>query len=137
MGTLIDTCILVDLFEENPEWVDWSTDALIVAMARGPLYVNQIVLAELAGGFDRVEDFHDALADPDIERANLPWEAAFLVSRAFREYRRRGGTRTSPMPDFYIGAHAALANLAILTRDPKRFTAYFPTVTVISPGEAA
>ncbi len=135
-GTLLDTSVLVDVIGGDPAWEGWSTDAIIVAMARGPVYVNQIIMAEVAGGFARVEDFEESFSDPAIERASLPWEAAFLASRAFREYRRRGGGRTSPMPDFYIGAHAALADLAVLTRVPVRFRSYFPTITVISPGEA-
>lgn len=132
-GTLVDSNVLIDVLHHDEVWEAWSTDALIMAMSRGPVYVNQMIMAEIAYGFDTVEDFESAFADPDIERANLPGEAAFLVSRAFREYRSRGGNKVAPMPDFYIGAHAALADLAILTRDPARFRSYYPTVTVISP----
>lgn len=132
-GTIIDANVLIDVFDPVEKWHEWSCDAVLLALARGPLVLNPIAYAELSVPFDSPADL-DGIISPDIERRALPWPAAFLAGKAFQQYRRRGGTRRSPMPDFYIGAHAAVEQLDVLTRDPRRISSYFPTVTVISPG---
>ena len=132
-GALLDTNVVASALDDSSDWNTWCSDAILAAMSRGPISINPIIYAELSVPFQHVEDLDAALA-ADIERRELPWAAAFLAGKAFQIYRRRGGTRTSPLPDFYIGAHAAVEGLDIVTRDPRRFTSYFPTVNVISPG---
>jgi predicted nucleic acid-binding protein len=134
-GTLIDTNVLADTFDTSSPWNGWSTDAILLAEARGPILVNPIIVAEASIPFSDPLEFEQALGQ-DIEQRSLPWSAAFLAGKAFREYRRRGGTRRSPLPDFYIGAHAAVERLQVLTRDPKRFLSYFRGITVIAPDDA-
>jgi predicted nucleic acid-binding protein len=131
-GTLLDTSVLSDVLDPSSAWNQWSSDALLLALARGPLIINPIVFAEISIPYESPDELA-AMIDPDIERRALPWAAAFLAGKAFQRYRRRGGTRTSPLPDFYIGAHAAVEQLDVLTRDPRRVTSYFHTVNVIAP----
>jgi hypothetical protein len=133
LGTLVDSNVLLDLLTEDPTWLPWSSDALAAAADTGPLWINPIVFAEVSVRFSRIEDVEEALPHDHFRRANLPWEAAFLAGKAFLRYRRSGGTRTSTMPDFFIGAHAAVAGLTLLTRDQARFRTYLPTVVVITP----
>jgi predicted nucleic acid-binding protein len=132
-STLVDSNVLIDLFDETSEWRDWA-DAMVARCARrGPLVISPIVFAEVSAGFDTLDDVEDALPPAFIRREALPWEAAFLAGRAFVLYRRRGGTRPAPLPDFYIGAHAAVASHTLLTRDARRYRYYFPTLRVIAP----
>ncbi len=132
-GTLVDSNVLLDAFTEDPRWLHWSTDALEAAAETGPLYINPIIYAEVSVRFSRVEDLDDALPPADFRRADLPWAAAFLAAKVFVAYRRGGGDRSSPLPDFFIGAHAAVADVALLTRDAARYRTYFPTVRLIAP----
>lgn len=132
-ATLIDTNVLFDYLSEDAEWFDWSATMLAQMAERGPLVINAIVFAEVSVGYDRVEDVDAALPADYFTRASLPWEAAFVAAQCFRRYRKRGGTRTSPLPDFFIGAHAAVAGLALLTRDPRRYRTYFPKLKLIAP----
>lgn len=132
-GTLVDTNVVIDVLDPTAEWNEWSSDALLLASARGPLVLNPIIYSELSGPFDEPRELDVALAH-DFERRDLPWKAAFLAGKAFREYRRRGGTKSAPLPDFYIGAHAAVEDLDILIRDARRFLSYFRGIRVISPG---
>ena len=132
-GTLVDANVLLDVLTEDPVWFDWSAAALAQAAEAGPLWTNTIIYAEVSVRFSRIEDVEEALPSDDYRRAQLPWEAAFLAGKAFVRYRRRGGTRTSTLPDFFIGAHAAVADLALLTRDRGRYESYFPSVKLISP----
>jgi predicted nucleic acid-binding protein len=132
-GTLIDSSVLLDVATQDPIWLDWSTAALADAVRGGPVLVNPIVYAEVSVGYDRIEDLDDALPADIFRREQLPYVAGFLAGKAYRDYRRRGGTRTSPLPDFFIGAHAAVSELRLLTRDAGRYRSYFPTVEVISP----
>lgn len=134
-GTLVDTCVLLDVATSDPVWSEWSAQALASAVRRGPVLVNPIVYAEVSIGFDRIEDLDDALPPDIFRREPLPYVAAFLAAKAFHAYRRRGGTKTLPLPDFFIGAHAAVAELALLTRDVRRFRTYFPTVELIAPDD--
>ncbi len=132
MITLIDTRILLDIVAPSA-WRDWSEQQLVAASEGGPLAINQIISAELAAGFASKDAFERALQGVGLVRLNLPWAAAWLASRAFLAYRRQGGTRTASLPDFFIGAHAEAADLALLTRDPARIRTYFPAVELIAP----
>lgn len=132
-GTLIDSSVLLDVSTLDPVWFDWSSAALADAVRRGPVLVNPIIYAEVSIGFDRIEDLEDTLPAEVFGRQPLPYAAGFLAGKAYRTYRRRGGVRTSPLPDFFIGAHAAVEQLALLTRDAGRYRSYFPTVRVIAP----
>jgi predicted nucleic acid-binding protein len=132
-STLVDSNVLIDLFDEDSEWREWSDAMLTRCASRGPLVINPIVFAEVAAGFDSIEDVESALPEIYLRREPLPWAAAFLAGRAFVQYRRRGGKTTAPLPDFYIGAHAAVAGHALLTRDARRYRDYFPRLRVIAP----
>ena len=132
-GTLVDTNVLLDVLTEDPVWLDWSTEMLVAAAEAGPLWINPVIYAEVSVRFSRIEDLEEALPAEDYRRAQLPWEAAFLAGKAFLQYRRSGGPRSSPLPDFFIGAHAAVAEIHLLTRDPGRFRALFPTVRLVTP----
>ena len=132
-GTLIDSNVLLDLLTEDPRWFAWSSRAVEEAGDHGRLFLNPIVYAEVSVGFDRIEDLEQSLPTQFFERLPLPWEAGFLAGKCFLHYRRRGGEKTSPLPDFYIGAHAAVAGLRLLTRDPRRYRTYFPRLELIAP----
>ncbi len=132
-GTLVDSNVILDVFTEDAAWLDWSAAMLERAVAEGPVIINPLVYAEVATHFAGIEDLDEALPASFYRRVPLPWDAAFLAGQCFVKYRRRGGARRSPMPDFYIGAHAAVADLTLLTRDPKRYRAYFPTLRLIAP----
>lgn len=132
-STLVDSNVLIDLIDDDSEWRDWSDAMVRRAANRGALVINPIVLAELAAGFETPEELDEVFSTLYYRREALPWDAAFLAGRAFVQYRRRGGQRPSPLPDFYIGAHAAVAGHTLLTRDAARYRHYFPTVRVIAP----
>lgn len=133
-GVLVDSNVLLDIALADPTWAPWSARALKAAGDEAMLVVNPIIYAELAAGVARFEEL-DALLPPQVyRREDLPWSAAFLAGKAYVTYRRRGGERRSPLPDFYIGAHAAVAGYRLLTRDPTWYRGYFPTVEVIAPG---
>ena len=132
-GTLVDSNVILDVLTEDTEWGDWSAEMLAEAARSGRLAINPIIYAEVSVCFERIEDLDDALPESYYRRLPLPFEAAFLTGQCFLKYRKRGGTRPTPLPDFYIGAHAALAGLTLLTRDPKRYRTYFPTLRIIAP----
>lgn len=132
-GTLVDTNVLLDVLTEDPTWLAWSIDALADAAEAGPLYINPIIYAEVSVRFARVEDLDEALPAQDYRRAPLPWAAAFLAGKAFLDYRRHRGAASSTLPDFFIGAHAAVDELGLLTRDAARYRTYFPTIHLIAP----
>jgi predicted nucleic acid-binding protein len=129
---LVDSNILLDLFIEDDEWFDWSAAMVEQTSSHGLLVINPIIYAEVSVRFDSVEDLEEELPEDMVKRA-LPWEAAFLAGKCFERYRRSGGARTAPLPDFFIGAHAAVEDLTLLTRDPRRFRAYFPRLRIIAP----
>jgi predicted nucleic acid-binding protein len=131
-GVLVDASVLLDVFSEDLRWAAWSEAALVEALDVGPLIINPIIYAEISVRFQQIEELEDALPD-QIEREELPWEAAFLAGKCFREYRRRGGSKRSPLPDFYIGAHAVVTGRVLLTRDATRYRTAFPTLALISP----
>jgi predicted nucleic acid-binding protein len=132
-GVLVDSNVLLDVLTEDPDWLAWSSEALARSADGAELVLNPIVYAEVSVGFDRVEDLEEALPSDVFVRSPLPWDAAFLAGKCFQAYRRRGGAKRSPLPDFYIGAHAAVAELSLLTRDPARYRTYFPTLHLIAP----
>lgn len=133
LGTLVDSNVLLDVITEDERWFEWSSDALARAADDGPLFINPIIYAEVSVRFSRIEGVEDALPSSDFGRLALPWESAFLAGKAFLDYRRNRGTRSSALPDFFIGAHAAVADLRLLTRDATRYRTYFPTVRLTSP----
>jgi predicted nucleic acid-binding protein len=131
--TLVDTNILLDLVTNDTVWVDWSQRQLEAAAVRGAVLINDVVYAELAVGFLRVEEVDAVLAAAQVEMTAMPREALFLAGKVFQRYRAGGGTRSGVLPDFFIGAHAAVAQLPLLTRDVRRYRTYFPTVQLIAP----
>jgi predicted nucleic acid-binding protein len=133
--TLVDTNILLDLVTNDPSWADWSQRQLEAAAVRGPLLINDVVYTELSVGFLRVEEVDATIAAAQVEVAPIPREALFLAGKAFQLYRAGGGTRSGVLPDFFIGAHAAVAKVPLLTRDARRYRSYFPTVQLIAPSD--
>jgi hypothetical protein len=132
-ATLVDSNVILDVLTGDAEWLDWSAAALARRADAGVLVVNPLIYAEVAARFDRIEDLEAALPADYFLRQPLPWEAAFLAGRSFVRYRRKGGQRRSPLPDFYIGAHALVGGLTLLTRDPRRYRSYFPALRIIAP----
>jgi predicted nucleic acid-binding protein len=133
MSTLVDSNVLIDVLGEDEDWVDWSASMLARAAEQGPLVINPLVYAEVSIAFDGIEELDEALPADYFVREPLPWEAAFLAGKAFVNYRRRGGTRRSALPDFYIAAHAAIAGYTLLTRDARSYRTYYPKLRVIAP----
>jgi predicted nucleic acid-binding protein len=130
VAVIVDTNILLDIYTQDPAWEKRSAAAIASAADSAALVINPIIYAELSVGIEKIEEL-DQFLGTDFRRDPLPWEAAFVAGKAFLAYRRRGGLKTAPLPDFYIGAHAAVKGMEILTRDPKRYTWYFPTVKII------
>lgn len=131
--TLVDSSVVLDIVTDDPAWGDWSADALAQARDDGRLVINPIVYAEVSTGFERIEDLDETIPASDFEREPLPYQAGFVAGKAFLIYRKRGGVRHSALPDFYIGAHAAVSGYRLLTRDASRFRTYFPSVELIAP----
>lgn len=131
--TLVDTNVLLDLVTNDETWADWSVAQLEEASLRGPLVINDVVYAELSVRYERIEDLEAFIDAAGLELRPLPRSALFLAGKVFTRYRRSGGTRTGVLPDFFIGAHAAVAELPLLTRDVGRYQTYFPTVELIVP----
>lgn len=130
--TLVDANVLLDIFTEDPVWAEWSARALEESADQGPLAINPVIYAEVSVRFNRIEELDQELTD-DFVRSPLPWEAAFLAGKVHLQYRKQGGNKTTPLPDFYIGAHAAVSGFQLLSRDARRFRSYFPTVKLVSP----
>ncbi|MFZ6762229.1 type II toxin-antitoxin system VapC family toxin [Pseudoroseomonas sp. WGS1072] len=135
MATLIDTNILLDLATDDPRWVDWSLRQLEAAAAQGPLLINDVVYAELSVRFPGIEQVDAFVAEAGLQLEPLTRPALFLAGKVFKAYRSRGGSRTGVLPDFLIGAQAAVAKLPLLTRDAARYRSYFPTVALIGPDQ--
>ncbi len=133
LATLVDSVVILDVVTADPAWSQWSENALAQARDEGDLVINPIVYAEVSVGFDQIEDLDDTVPAEDFRREELPYEAGFLAAKAFLAYRKRGGQRRSPLPDFYIGAHSAIRGYRLLTRDAPRYRTYFPTVQLIAP----
>lgn len=132
-ATLVDSNVLIDVISRDPRWKRWSEDALVATSETGELAINAVVYAEVSIGFERIESCEAVLGSLHLGRLPIPWPAAFLAGKAFAEYRRRGGARLSPLPDFFIGAHAAVAGMRLLTRDAGRYRTYFPRLELICP----
>jgi len=134
---VVDTNVLVDVFENDPDWADWSVAQLRAQAQIYRLVINPVIYAELSLAFSTVEALDEALAALQIPVIEIPKPALFLAGKAFMQYRRQGGTKSNVLADFFIGAHAAVAGLPVLTREVRRYAGYFPTVPLISPSEAA
>lgn len=130
---LVDSSVLLDVLTEDSTWYEWSAHALETHADSSILAINPIIYAEVSVRFRKVEDLEDALPIDLFQRAHLPWEAAFLAGKCFVRYRRKGGVRHSPLPDFYIGAHAAVLGWTLLTRDASQYRSYFPRLILVAP----
>ena len=130
---LVDANVLLDVLTDDPTWYAWSAEQLDACAETAELCINPIVYAEVSVGFARIEELDEALPPSSFTRLELPWEAGFLAGKAYLRYRRAQGSRTSPLPDFYIGAHAAIDGMALLTRDAKRYRTYYPALELICP----
>ena len=130
---LIDSNVILDIVTSDPTWGAWSTRTLERCADESELVINPIIYAEVSIGFETIEALEAALPAGNFRREALPWEAGFLAGKCFLKYRRQKGIRTTPLPDFYIGAHAAINGYRIVTRDAARFRTYFPTVELIAP----
>ena len=125
-GVLVDSCILLDLFTDDPDWTNWSENKLDKYSRTNTLYINSISYTEISIGFNRIEEIEKALTQVDIKILEIPREALFLTGKAFLQYRKNKGTKNSPLPDFFIGAHASVSSLDLLTRDVTKIKTYFP-----------
>jgi predicted nucleic acid-binding protein len=132
-GLLVDSNVILDIFLDDPKWADWSVGALANASYNSTLYINQIVYTEVSIGFDKIEDLELALHQGGFQMLEIPKEALFLAGKAYLNYKRGKGTKKSPLPDFYIGAQAAVLGMDLVTRDKGRYLTYFPTVRIICP----
>ena len=132
-GVLIDSCVLLDLFTNDENWADWSENVLEEYSQINTLYINSIIYTEVSIGFDRIEDIETALGALGLRVLELPREALFLAGKAFVKYRKNKGTKRSPLPDFYIGAHASVSRFGLATRDIARYKTYYPQVHLIHP----
>lgn len=130
---LIDANVLLDVFTRDSEWLDWSREALADAARAGVIGINPVIYAEVSVGFEDLRVLDERLPPSVIRRMPLPYPAGFLAAKAHQAYRRRGGTRVSTLPDFYIGAHALVAGLTLVTRDPRRYRTAFPTLKLVAP----
>jgi predicted nucleic acid-binding protein len=130
---LVDSNVLLDVIAGDPTWGAWSSWSLERAADEAALVINALIYAEVSIGFASIEALEEALPRGLYRREHLPYEAAFLAGKAFVRYRHAGGARNAPLPDFYIGAHAAVAGYRLLTRDARRYRTYFPTLKLIAP----
>ena len=130
---LVDSNILLDIFTEDKNWFKWSSSALSDIANEAILVINPIIYAEISVRFETIEGLEEAIPKEIFRKQPLPWEAGFLAGKCFLKYRESGGTRRSPLPDFYIGAHAAIRKMTLLTRDKNRYQTYFPKLEIIAP----
>jgi predicted nucleic acid-binding protein len=133
---LVDANVLLDVVTNDAQWADWSVRQLERYALQTRLVANPVVYAELSVSFQRIDEVEAFLEETGVDIEEIPRTALFLAGKAFREYRARGGTRTGVLPDFFIGAHAAIRGIALLTRDTRRYRSYFPTIALITPGDA-
>lgn len=132
-GVLVDSCVLLDVFEDDPQWFEWSVSQLELFSRDHTLLISPVIYSEVSIGFELIEDLEAQVRALDLKLQALPREALFLAGKAFVDYRRRGGQRRSPLPDFFIGAHAAVKGWPLLTRDTNRYRTYFPKVKLFHP----
>lgn len=130
---LVDSSVLLDILTEDPVWYPWSAAALAECAETSILALNPVIYAEVSVGFNRIEDVEEALPTGAFIRLPIPWEAAFLAGASFLRYRKAGGAKRSPLPDFFIGAHAVVERMTLVTRDPARHRTCFPGLRLISP----
>jgi len=133
MDILVDSNVILDIVTEDKRWFQWSSETLAHFAEDHILNINPIIFAEIAIAFNRIEDIEVTLPPIYFRRLPLPWEAAFLAGRCYLKYRKKGGEKRSPLPDFYIGAHAAVRGMTLMTRDVSRYRTYFPKLRIISP----
>ncbi len=134
-GLLVDSNVILDIFLDDPNWADWAESALAEYSGYKNLYINSIVYTEISIGFKKIEELESALNRSGFQMLEIPKEALFLAGKAFLNYRKSSGKKRSPLPDFYIGAHAAILDIPLITRDISRYRTYFPSVRLISPGK--
>jgi hypothetical protein len=134
MDILVDSNVILDIVTEDKKWFLWSSQALANYAETHTLVINPIIYAEVSVGFDRIEDVEEVLPSAFFRRDPIPWEAAFLAAKCFLAYRRRRGKKSSTLPDFFIGAHAAVVGIPLLTRDIARYRTYFQKLKIITPG---
>jgi predicted nucleic acid-binding protein len=132
-AVLVDANVLLDVMTENTDWTGWSTEALARAADHYRLVINPIIYAEVSIRYSRIEELEMALPKTMFDREEIPYEAAFLAGKSFLAYRRHGGTKRSPLPDFFIGAHAAVSKYFLLTRDAARYRTYYPKLSLLAP----
>lgn len=135
-GYLVDSNVLLDILTEDPDWYEWSSRAIASAASIGEVNINPIVYSEISLAFDTVDALDATIDATVLRRMPLPWASGFLAARAHQAYRRRGGSRESTLPDFFIGAHAQVSNLTLITRDARRYRTAFPELRLIAPGIA-
>lgn len=133
MAVIVDSNVLIDVMTQDPRWFSWASQSIERAADRHRLVINAIVYAEVSIRYSQIEELDAALPETMFQREPIPYEAAFLAGKCFASYRRRGGTKLSPLPDFLIGAHAAVAGYQLITRDASRYRTYFPTLNLIAP----
>jgi predicted nucleic acid-binding protein len=132
-GILVDSNVILDIFLDDPDWADWSETVLAKYSDRTTLYINPIIYTEVSAGFEKIEELESALQQGGFQMLEIPREALFLAGKAYLRYRKAKGVKQSPLPDFYIGAQAAVLDLDLITRDMARYRTYFPTVRIICP----
>ena len=135
-GVFVDSCVLLDLFTNDPNWADWSENILEKYSKTNMLYINSIVYTEVSIGFNKIEEVETAIAELGIKVLEIPREAVFLTGKVFLQYRRNKGTKQSPLPDFFIGAHATVSQFNLITRDSAKFNTYYPQLKLIDPKSA-
>lgn len=132
-GCLVDSNVILDLLLDDPDWSDWSEATLTKYGETGPLFINLVIYSEISVGFERIEELERAIQIAAFQLLEIPKEALFLAGKAFLQYRKSRGIKTSTLPDFYIGAQAAVMDLSLITRDESRYRTYFPTVRLVTP----
>ena len=132
-GVLVDSCIILDLFTNDPNWATWSESILEQYSQTNTLYINSIIYTEISMGFEKIEEVEDAILQLGVKVIEMPREALFLTGKAFLQYRNNKGTKNSPLPDFFIGAHATVSKFNLITRDLAKYKTYFPQVKLIHP----
>ena len=133
MDMVVDSNVILDIVTEDKKWFIWSSEALAEYAETHTLVINPVIYAEVSIGFDRIENVEAVLSPMHFRRDPIPWEAAFLAGKCFLNYRKKGEGRRSPLPDFFIGAHAAVLGIPLLTRDASRYRTYFPKLRLIAP----
>ncbi len=132
-GIFVDSCVLLDLFTDDPNWGEWSENILEQYSQTNTLYINSIVYTEISIGFNKIEEVEKAISELGIKVLEIPREALFLTGKVYLKYRKNKGTKSSPLPDFFIGAHVSVENFDLITRDTNKYTTYFPQVKLIHP----